>query len=54
MKQKLHMFIIYQTATNLEQIDNLNPKTRWYPALDESNQMKSAYFAIHSGKNPPT
>ena len=56
MKQKLRMFAIHQTATSLQRTNNLNPRTRWYPALDESNRMKSAYFTIHhnsSGKNPP-
>jgi hypothetical protein len=41
MKQKLRMFAIHQTTTSLQQIDNLDPRTKWYPALDESNRMKS-------------
>jgi hypothetical protein len=53
MKQNLLMFIIHQTATRLQRIDNLNPRTIWYHALDESNRMKSAYFTIHPGNNPP-
>ena len=53
MKQKLLLFIIHQTATSLQQTYNLDPGTRWYPALGESNRMKSAYFTIHPGKNPP-
>ena len=53
MKQKLRLFAIHQTATSLQRTNNLNPRTRWYPALDESNRMKSAYFTIHPGKNPP-
>jgi hypothetical protein len=53
MKQKPRMFIIHQTATSLQQADNLNPRTRWYPALDEWNRMISAYFTLHLGKNPP-
>ena len=53
MKQKLRLFAIHQTATSLQRTNNLNPRTRWYPALDESNRMKSAYFTIHLGKNPP-
>ena len=53
MKQKLRLFVIHQTAINLQQINNLNPGTKWYPALDESNRMKLAYFTIHQGKNPP-
>jgi hypothetical protein len=44
---------IHQTATSLQRTDNLNPRTKWYSALDESNRMKSAYFTIHPGKNPP-
>jgi hypothetical protein len=32
--------------------ERLKPRTRRYPALDESNRMKSAYFTIHPGKNP--
>jgi hypothetical protein len=31
----------------------LNPNTRWYPTLYESNRMKSTCFIIHPGKNPP-
>jgi hypothetical protein len=53
MKQKLRLFAIHQTATSLQRIDNLNPRTGSHPALDESNEMKSAYFTIHLGKNPP-
>jgi hypothetical protein len=53
MKQKLRMFAIHQTATSLQQTYNLNPRTTWYPTLDELNRMKSAYFKIHPGKNPP-
>ena len=53
MKQKLCMFVIHQTATNLQQTNNLNPRTIRYPVLDESNWMKSAYFTIYPGKNPP-
>jgi hypothetical protein len=52
MKQKFCMFIIHQTATSLQWTDNLNTTTR-YPALDESNRMKSAYFTIQPGNNPP-
>jgi hypothetical protein len=47
MKQKLHLFVIHQTATSLQRMDNLNPRTMWYLTLDESNRMKSAYFTIH-------
>ena len=47
MKQKFRMFAIHQTPTSLQQTDNLNPRTKSYPALDESNRMKSAYFIIH-------
>jgi hypothetical protein len=53
MKQKLRMFAIHQIATSLQQTYNLNPRTRYYPALDESNRMKSACFTIHPRKNPP-
>ena len=53
MKLKLCMFAIYRTATSLQRTNNLNPRTRWYPVLDESNWMKSTYFTIHPGKNPP-
>jgi len=53
MKQKLRSFDIHQTATSLQRTYNLNPTTIWYPALNESNQMKSTYFTIHPGKNPP-
>ena len=53
MKQKLHLLAIHQTAISLQRTDNLNPKTIWYPTLDESNPMKSAYFTIHLGKKPP-
>ena len=53
MKQKLPLLAINQTATSLQRIENLNPKTRWYPPLDESNRMKSTYFTIHPSKNPP-
>ena len=53
MKPKLRMSTIHQTATSLERTNNLNPKTKRYPALDESNQMKSTYCTIHPGKNPP-
>jgi hypothetical protein len=42
MKQKLCLFAIHQTATSIQRTENLNPRTRWYPALDESNYMKSA------------
>ena len=44
MKPKLRLFAIHQTTTNLQQTDNLNSRTKWYPILDESSQMKSAYF----------
>jgi hypothetical protein len=50
MKQKLRLFAIHQTTIRLQRTDNLNLRTRWYPALDESNRMKSAYFKIHPGK----
>ena len=53
MKHKLRLFVIHQTVTSLQGTKNLNPRTRWYPVLDESYQMKSAYFTIHPGKNPP-
>jgi hypothetical protein len=53
MKQKLRLFAIHQAVTSLQRRDNLNPRTRWYPALDESNRTKSAYFTIRPGKNPP-
>ena len=53
MKQKLRMFAIHQTVTSLPWTYNLNPRTKWYPALDESNRMKSACFTIHLNKNPP-
>jgi hypothetical protein len=53
MNQKLRLFTIHQTAKSLQRIDNLNPRTRLYPAQDESNKMKSAYFTIHPGKNLP-
>ena len=53
MKQKLRLSAIHQIATSLQRTHNLNPRTIWYPALDESNWMKSAYFTIHLGKNPP-
>ena len=36
MKQKLRLFAIHQTTTNLQRLDNLNSRTKWYPALDES------------------
>jgi hypothetical protein len=48
MKQKLRMFVIHQTATSLQHTDNLNPRTGWYPVLDESNRMKSTCFTIKS------
>jgi hypothetical protein len=51
MKQKLCLFAIHQITTSLQRTNNLNPRTRWHPALDESNQMKSTYFTIHPG-NP--
>ena len=47
MKQKLRLFTIDQTARSLQRTYNLNPRPIWYPALDESNPMKSAYFTIH-------
>jgi hypothetical protein len=53
MKQKIYLFTIHQTATSLQRTNNLNPRTRWYPALDESNRMKSTFLTIHPGKNPP-
>ena len=53
MKQKLRMFAIHQIATSLQRTNNLNPRTIWYLALDESNRMKSTYFTMHPGKNPP-
>jgi hypothetical protein len=53
MKQKLRMFVIHQTTTSLPGTYNLNPRTIWYPTLDESDRMKSTYFIIHMGKNPP-
>jgi hypothetical protein len=53
MKQKLQLFAIYQTATSLQRTCNLNPRTIWYPALDESRYMKSAYFIMHPNKSPP-
>ena len=53
MKQKFRMFVIHQITTNLQRTDYLNPRTRWYPAIDESHRMKSAYFTIHNSKNPP-
>jgi hypothetical protein len=53
MKQKFRLFAIHQTATSLQRTYNLNPRTNWYPALDESNRMKSTYFTTHPSKNPP-
>ena len=49
MKQKFRLPAIHQIATSLQRIDNLNSRTKWYPALDESNRMKYAYFIIDSG-----
>ena len=48
------MFDIHQTTTSLQRASNLNPTTSRYLALDESDQMKSADFIIHPGKNPPS
>ena len=54
MKQKLRMLAYHQTATSLQRTDNLNPRSRRYSTLDESNRMKSACFTIlHPGKHPP-
>ena len=53
MKRRLQLFVIHQTTTSLQWTNNLNPRTRWYPALDESNRMKSTYFTIYPDKNPP-
>jgi hypothetical protein len=53
MKQKLCMFPNHQTDVSLQQTNNLNLRTSSYPAMDESNRMKSAYFTIHPGKCPP-
>ena len=53
MKQTLCLFAIHQIATSLQPTYNLNPRTRRYPTLGESTQMKSVYFTIHPGKNPP-
>ena len=53
MKQKLRLFDIHQTTTSLRRTHNLNPRTKWYPGLDESNRMKSTYFIIQPAKNPP-
>ena len=47
------MFGFHQTATNLQRTYNLSPRTIRYMALDESDWIKSAYFTIHLGKNPP-
>jgi len=52
-KKMFRLFAIHQTATSLQRTDNLNPRTGWYPALDEINWMKYAYFTIHPGKNSP-
>jgi hypothetical protein len=52
MKQKLRLFAIHQIITSLQRTGDLYPRTRWYLTLDESNQMISAYFAIHPDKNP--
>ena len=46
MKQKLRLFAIHQTTTSLHQTYNLNPRTKWYPALDESNWMKSQFIRV--------
>ena len=53
MKQKFRLCVIHQTVTSLQRTNNLNSWTRRYPTLDESNWMKSTYFTIHPGKNPP-
>ena len=53
MEQKLRMFAMHQTATSLQRTYNLNPRIKWYPVLNESNRMKSLYFIIHLGRNPP-
>jgi hypothetical protein len=53
MNQKLRMFAIRQTATSLQRTYNLNPRTIWYPTVDESKRMKSACYTIHLSKNPP-
>ena len=53
MKQKLCLSAIHQIAISLQRTHNLNPRTKWSPALDDSNRMKSAHFTIHLGKNPP-
>jgi hypothetical protein len=53
MKQKRRVFAIHRTATSLQRTYKINPRTRRYTALDESNRMKSVYFTIHLGKNPP-
>ena len=49
----LRLFAIHQTTTCLQLTNNLNPRTRWYPVLDDSNQMKSTYSTIHPGINLP-
>jgi hypothetical protein len=53
MKKSLHLAAIHQPATSLQGTNNLNPRTIWYPALDESNRMKSTFFTIYPGKHPP-
>ena len=38
MKQILWMFVFHQSAISPQRTNNLNLRTRWYPALDESNR----------------
>jgi len=53
VKHKLRLFAIHQIDTSLWQTDSLNPRIKWYMALDESNRMKFAFFTMHLGKDLP-
>jgi hypothetical protein len=47
------MFAIHQTATSLQRTNDLNPRTKGYPTLDESNRIEIRLFHNSSGKNSP-
>jgi hypothetical protein len=50
---KASLVIHSPNHSSLQWTHNFNPRSIWYPVLDELDRLRSAYFKIHPGKNPP-
>ena len=50
---RIGMVVLHALLCIYSKIRHVINNTRWYPTLDESNRMKSAYFTTHPCTNPP-